>query len=157
MSSHRFLRAFVPIAVLAATASFRLAAQEWSAAQREVWEAIEECNRRYVEEDSTGILACYHDDFVGWRYGDPVPRTKDSIRTLLPAELEAAETIASDLRPIAIRVRGDVAVAHYAIRWVEKDAKGEMATLRMIWTDTLLRENGRWRWLADHGGTVETD
>jgi hypothetical protein len=32
-----------------------------------------------------------------------------------------------------------------------------MTTLHMICTDTLVRENDRWRWFADHGGVVEAD
>jgi len=157
MLSYRSLHSLVPVAVLAITAPSVLSAQELSAAQREVWQFIEECNQRYFEEDPNGVLSCYHDDFAGWQYGDAVPRTKDSVRKLLASEFEASEPVAYDLRPIAIRVFGSFAVAHYSAEWVQKNSAGEVMTLQMIWTDILLKEGNRWSWVGDHGGTVESD
>ena len=132
-------------------------AQDLSPEQAEVWQFINECNERYFNEDEAGILDCYHNDFIGWRYGDPVPRTKDTLRSFLPSELETTEPVAYDLRPIAIRVFGDVAIIHYSIKWREELADGSLGTTDMIWTDTALREGNRWRWIGDHGGAITAD
>lgn len=157
MSIPESVRLLPPAAVLFLATSSALHAQEWSPAEREVWQFIEQCNQRYFEEDRNGVLACYHDDFVGWAYGDPAPRTKDSVRKFLPSELESAEPVAYDVRPIAISVFGDTAVAHYALKWVEEDDTGARQTIDMIWTDVLLRQDGRWSWIGDHGGRIGED
>jgi len=129
-------------------------AQEWSAAQQEVWSFILSCNEHYVAKDETAILACFHEDFSGWQYGDTVPRSKASIAKFLPVDLEG-ETLAYDLRPISIRVFGDFAVVHYSLTQALRMPDGEVVRERMIWTDIMLKQGNRWRWVADHGGTIE--
>ena len=129
-------------------------AQEWSAAQREVWSFIQTCNEHYVAKDEAAILDCFHEDFSGWLYGDTVPRNKSSIAKFLATDLEG-ETLAYDLRPISIRVFGDFAIAHYSLTQALRMPDGELVREEMIWTDIMLKQGNRWRWVADHGGVIE--
>jgi len=129
-------------------------AQEWSAEQREVWSFLLTCNEHYVARDLDKILDCFHDDFSGWRYGDRVPRNKESIAKFLPINLEG-ESLATDLRPISIRVFGNFAIAHYYLTEATRMPDGEVVRDKAIWTDIMLKEGNRWRWVADHGGPIE--
>ena len=143
------------IAVLATNVvTMRASTQELSPAQREVWQFIEACNEQFAAGNEAGILDCFHDDFSGWRYGDTVPRNKRSIAKFLPFDLES-KILASDLRPISIRVFGDFAIVHYSLVEASRNPNGEIESTKMIWTDILLKQNNRWRWVADHGGTVD--
>lgn len=151
---HRRL-GFVASVALAATVLARPApAQELSAAQQEVWAFIETCNEHFAAGDETAVLDCFHDDFSGWRYGDTVPRNKRSVAKFLPVDLEG-ETLAYDLRPISIRVFGDFAVVHYFLSEAIRNPGGEVVRQKMIWTDVLLKQGNRWRWVADHGGNID--
>lgn len=129
-------------------------AQQWSAEQREVWAFIEDCNAQFVAKNEAGVLDCFHDDFSGWRYGDTVPRTKQTIAEFLPIDLEG-ESLALDLRPISIRVFGNFAIAHYFLSEASRNASGEVERQQMIWTDVLLKQGNRWYWVADHGGNID--
>lgn len=130
------------------------AAQELSPAQREVWQFIEACNEHFAAGNQAAVLDCFHDDFSGWRYGDTVPRSKRSVAKFLPIDLES-KIVASDLRPISIRVFGDYAIVHYFLEEAQRSANGEVERQKMIWTDILLKQNNRWRWVGDHGGPID--
>ena len=157
MLNRRVLHLSISLAFVTLLVSPQMYAQELSPAQREVWQFIEACNVQYANENTEGILNCFHDDFSGWLYGDTVPRTKSSIEKFLPLDIESTEPLAFDLRPISIRVFGDFAVAHYFSASAYRDVDGEIVRERRIWTDVLLRENGSWSWVADHGGVVTPD
>ena len=61
------------------------------------------------------------------------------------------------LRPIDIKVHGDFAVVHYFYVEVLVDADGEETTEKGRWTDVLMKQNGKWVWIADHGGSTSDE
>jgi ketosteroid isomerase-like protein len=113
-----------------------------------------ECNEAFDDEDVDDVLDCYHDDFTGWLYGDNVPRTKAASEIFIPTYFDLEEPLAYELRPISIWVEGDFAFAHYFLRLTYRDANGQVVDERQNWTDILLREDGDWFWVGDHGGVV---
>ena len=136
------------IAVLSATTA---SSQQLSPDQQEVLEFIESCQDRWGSEE---WFNCFHEDFTGWLYTDLVPRTKDGERKFSRALFETTETRVQDVRPIAIRVHGDTAVAHYYLQTVVRGQDGQDVEERVRFTDVLMKENGLWTWIADHGGPV---
>ena len=38
--------------------------------------------------------------------------------------------------------------------WLEEQPDGTIVEHKTAWTDLLLRENGQWSWIGDHGHTV---
>jgi len=129
-------------------------AQEWTSEQLEVWNRVAECTGFAVGQNLDGLLDCVHDDFSGFLYGDPVPRGKDSFTALVPYFIENMKVAAHEMRPVAIIVRGDMAVVHYYGFTVYE---GSMEISQDKWTDVLVREDGVWRWIADHGGDLPAD
>ena len=83
-----------------------------------------------------------------------MPRTKDGERKFSRALFETTEMRVQDVRPIAIRVHGDTAVAHYYLQTVVRGQDGQDVEERVRFTDVLMKDNGRWQWIADHGGPV---
>ena len=125
--------------------------QELSPEQAEVWEFIESCQERYGSE---AWFDCFHDDFSGWLYQDLVPRTKDGERKFSRILFQTTDTRVSEVRPISIRVHGNVAVAHYYLQSVVRGQDRQDFEERMRFTDVLMKTNGRWQWIADHGGPI---
>ena len=142
------------IAIAASTLAMPAFAQQLSREQQEVWDFILDCNDNFVAGDEAAILDCFHEDFSGWRYGDQVPRNKRSVEKFLPFDLQD-DILAADLRPISIRVFGNLAIAHYCLAEATEDSSGGVVRSHMIWTDILLKEGNRWYWVADHGGPIE--
>ena len=117
-----------------------------------VWNRVEECSGFAFAQNADGVLDCVHEDFSGFLYGDPVPRTKNNFATIARYFIENMKVAAYELRPVHILVRGDFAVVHYYVFTVYE---GSMGISQDKWTDVLVREDGVWRWIADHGGSLD--
>ena len=129
-------------------------AQTWSAAEKEVLQAIDDCNRAYKEENLEALLStCYHDDYVTFRYGSPNTFNKADARKNLPIVWASSEQVEWWIKPLAIRIVGDVAVVHYYRYGVSRDKDGKQMNSRGRYTDVWVKEEGKWSKIANHGGS----
>lgn len=128
-------------------------AAKWSAEQAEVWSAIEACNAHFREKRMEDAMDCIHDDFSGWLYSEPVPRGKDNFEKVGQYFVTTRDIVAGELRPIDILVYDDFAIIHYFYIEVTKDKDDTEEYNQGRWTDVMIKEKGKWRWIADHGGS----
>ena len=144
----------VAVALLSLATGTASEAQSFSSEEQEVWAFIERCGELFDARDVEGSLGCFHEDFSGWGPGDPFPRGKKREESI-GAYLTAHQVIrASERRPFTVRVYGDFAFAHYLLTALEEQPDGSFRENKIAWTDLLLRENGQWSWIGDHGHTV---
>ena len=127
-------------------------AAEWSAEQAEVWAAVETCQSHFRENRFEESMDCTHDDFSGWLYSEPVPRGKDSFEKVGSYFMKTREVVAGEFRPIDILVYDNFAIIHYFYIEVTKDEDGKEEYNQGRWTDIMIKQDGKWRWIADHGG-----
>jgi hypothetical protein len=145
-------RTFSNVFALALFLPLTAHAQQWSAEQQEVWDALAACTDAQGEE----FIACFHDDFTGWFFGNGVPLNKADRRAGGIRSFETYEPVWHYLKPLSIDVRGDVAIVLYVGYFVSRNrATGEETSSTTNWTDIMVRDGGRWLWLADHGTAVE--
>ena len=129
-------------------------AETWSPAEKEVLKAIDECNRFFKEENLEAVLAtCYHDDYVRFRYGAPSTLNKADVRKTTPYDWANTDYLEWWVKPLAIRIVGDVAVIHYYWYALMKDNEGKQSYTRQRFTDVWVKQDGKWLKIADHGGT----
>ena len=147
----RIISALVVVALV--TMATRSSAQNWTPAEKEVLQALETCAQVQKSENLDADMACYHDDFIGWSYGMPAPRDKSYLRARAPLDYAAQDLIAWSTQPLAIRIVGTVAVVHYYGYYLYRDKAGKDVGVRSRWTDVLVKQGGRWLWIADHGGS----
>lgn len=148
----RRLPLWLLVTALLATLPSAVSAGDWSAEQKEVWDAIETCDQAYAAKNSEAFLDCIHDDFSGWLYSEPVPRGKAAFEKVGMYMFKTRDVLATELRPIDIKVYGNFAVIHYFFVNMTKDQDGKESYEQGRWTDVMLKEDGKWRWIADHGG-----
>jgi ketosteroid isomerase-like protein len=131
-------------------------AQQLNRQQQEVWNAVTAITNAFKAGKLKEVEKLYHPDFTGWYPGDPFPSTKQQDMTYTK-HLLATRNIKFILRhPTRIVVRGDVAIAQYftaAMQVTKKQQKEKYSTLQ--WTDTWVKEGGRWKILATHGTRVK--
>ena len=139
------LAAFTLVLVLPLTAR----AQTWSAAQQEVWDFELECFNAIVTDDLQVRHACFHNDYVGWSPGAPVPMPYSPERD--EWNLARVNAKFAEATPLNILVYGNFAVVHYMVRGTNIREDGSSQTNWTAWTDILLKEDGKWSWIADHG------
>ena len=130
-------------------------AQQFSGEEQEVWAFIERCSGLFDAGDVEGSLGCFHEDFSGWGPEDPFPRGKKNEESIGAYRTAHQTTRASEVRPFTVRVYGNFAFAHYLATRLEERPDGSLEEIKTAWTDLLLRENGRWYWIGDHGHTPE--
>ena len=59
------------------------------------------------------------------------------------------------LTPARIWVNGDFAYVHYYYTQVMESSDGKPTTEKGRWTDILMKKNGKWMLVGDHGGEVK--
>ncbi len=132
-------------------------AQEWSDEQMEVWRNVETYWDLSVEEDLEGFMAYFHDDFLGWRRGQWFPTNKADRRASIMHSFETEEIVSHTLKPVGIKLHGDVAIVHYYFSYTSREAEGNEATADGHWTDILLKQGNRWVMIGDAGGAVSNN
>ncbi len=61
----------------------KIAAQEWSPEQEDVWKSVEAYWDLAAKGDLDGFTSYFHESFIGWNYGAPVTSSKSSREKLI--------------------------------------------------------------------------
>ena len=120
--------------------------------EQDVW-AQEVASWEYLKAaDLTSYLALLHDDVMTWPDGRSAPLGKNAIFQHLVAILPTlqAHALAVELKPLSIRVFGDVAVVHYEgrMRSTRRPGPGPAYDQTKRYTRTWLRTEHGWRLIA---------
>ena len=145
-------RTLVMLAVLAVTASASLFAQEWSAAQKEVWKNVETYWALDAAGNLDGFMSYFHENYIGWEIGQPMPGNKATVRKFIDHEYKTEKTILYNITPVTINVVGNVAIANYYYSRIVKDSDGKEQSRSGRWADVLMKQGDKWVLIGDHGG-----
>jgi ketosteroid isomerase-like protein len=132
-------------------------AQEWSAAQKEVWKNVETYWKLGADKNLEGMLAYFHDDYVGWDHQSPLPTTKGELRKWIDHDFKTNDTVVYEIKPVAIKIHGDVAFVDYYYSQIMKGPDGKEKSESGRWTDILMKQGDKWVLIGDHGGKTSKD
>ena len=106
----RSTKTLVVLAVFCVTslASAPLFAQEWSAAQKEVWKNVEAYWELEAQGDLEGFMGYFHSDYRGWSYQNALPGDKASARKWIGHGMKTEKTLVHEIKPVAIDDRLDL-------------------------------------------------
>jgi ketosteroid isomerase-like protein len=127
-------------------------AQEWSAAQKEVWKNVEAYWALSEAGDLEGYMSYYHPEYIGWNYGAALPMSAESGKKFLEYSFKTTKSLVYSIQPAAIIVHGDFAIVHYFYTGIFKDVEGKEKSESGRWTDILIKQGDKWVMIADHGG-----
>lgn len=131
-------------------------AQQWSTQQKEVWSTVE----KYWEINNSDPLAdfkYYDDSYLNWGYDNEAPVTKeDAIKSRKYFSTKTKNQF-NIITPARIWVNGDFAYVHYYFTLVTENSDGKPNTEKGRWTDILMKKNGSWMLVGDHGGVIKND
>jgi hypothetical protein len=139
-------------AVAAAMLSFGASAQNWNAEQQEVWNLELQQWKMAAAEDLSWIDSMVHPNLSYWESGQPMPQNLASLNRWNRYAATNGATLEQELMPISIAITGNVAVVtyYYQVAREDNDKKREMVTGRYM--DVLMKDNGRWKFIAWAGG-----
>jgi ketosteroid isomerase-like protein len=127
--------------------------QQWSDAQKEVWAGVQKYWDVAAKGDVQGFLSYFDDSYMGWSNQSRVPQSKANTSKWIENDMKDNTTVVSTITPLTIWVKGDFAYVHYTYGEVTQDKKsGEKKTSGGTWTDILMKKDGKWVMIGDHGG-----
>jgi len=129
-----------------------LLAQEWSAAQKGVWKNVEAYWDLWAKRDLEGFLSYFHTDYSGWFNRASLPSDKASGRKGISHSFQTIKILVREINPVAIKIHGNVAIAHYYFSFIRRDAEGKESNRSGRWTDILMKQGDKWVLIGDHGG-----
>ncbi len=133
------------------------AAQQWSPEQKDVWAGVEEYWAASTSSDPMSFTKYFDDSYIGWSYDSEIPGTKADAVKSLNYWLKKGKTQYYTITPSNIWVNGDFAYVHYHYTQVMESTDGKPNTERGRWTDILMKKNGKWMLVGDHGGEIKND
>ena len=131
-------------------------AQEWSNEQKDVWAGVE----KYWEVNQSNpldFLQYFDASYLGWGYENESPSTKNDVTKSFGYWTKKGKEQYHILTPARIWVNGNFAYVHYYYTQVMESTDGKPRTERGRWTDILMKKNGKWMLVGDHGGERKSD
>ena len=136
--------------------SLNIYSQQWSPEQKDVWAGVE----KYWEinnNDPIADLKYFDDSYLGWSYDSEAPGSRDGVVKYKKYFSTKVKPQFNILTPARIWVNGDFAYVHYYYTQVSEDKDGKSNTEKGRWTDILMKKNGTWMLVGDHGGEIKND
>jgi ketosteroid isomerase-like protein len=136
--------------------SLTIYSQQWSSEQKDVWAGVE----KYWEinnNDPLADLKYFDDSYLGWSYESETPGTRDGVVKYKKYFSTKQKQQFNILTPAKIWVNGDFAFVHYYYTQVSENSEGKPNTEKGRWTDILMKKNGTWVLVGDHGGEIKND
>lgn len=113
-----------------------------------VWSVITSSWEDEVAENDKWPADYVRDDVVSWDADWPVPRDKQSMMDWERFSNEESDVLQHELFPMEVVVAGDTATAFYSAVMVSKDTDGKREREVMGLVETLVRQNGEWKFFS---------
>jgi len=127
-------------------------AQSWSAEQQEIWKVEEQQWKMAASKDLSWMDTMVHPSMRYWETGDPMPRDRASLKRWGRYSNENGTVLEQEIFPISATITGNVAVVQYYYMIARENLKKERETVTGHYTDVLIKENGKWLFIAWAGG-----
>jgi hypothetical protein len=149
-TSMYFYLLFLPLCLAGYTST--ATAQTWNPEQQEIWRLEEQQWKMDAAKDLTWIETLVHPNISIWNVDFPAPQNKASLSRWVKHDSQMRTVLEQELFPISVTITGNVAVAHYRYRVASENHKKERETVTGHYSDVLIKENGRWLYIAWAGG-----
>jgi hypothetical protein len=120
--------------------------------QQEIWKVEQQQWKMAAAKDSSWIDALVHANLKYWETGAPMPRDKASLKHWSRYDNESSTVLEQELLPISTTITGNVAVVQYYYIMARENYKKERESVTGHYTDVLIKEGGRWQFIAWTGG-----
>ena len=128
-------------------------AQEWSAAQKEVWKNVNDYWGVMAKGDLNGFFEYFSPDYIGWDDGSLLPSTKEESKKVFTYFYTGVKIPLYEIKPLAIVIHGDFAFVDY-VYFMITEADGKKKSEKGRWTDILAKSGNKWLMIGDHGGAT---
>lgn len=131
-------------------------AQQWSPEQKDVWAGVEKY-WQVNQNNPLDFLDYFDDSYMGWSYDNEAPSIKSDVIKSFSYLVKKGKEQYHLLTPARIWVNGNFAYVHYYFTQVTESNDGNSKTEKGRWTDILMKKNGKWMLVGDHGGEIKSE
>ena len=125
----------------------------WTPEQKAVWKTETTITDLYMKGDFQSGLAYVDDSYQGWPNEAPIPIPKANMETRMNyMETLGGKIVYYNAVPIVIWVKGDFAYTDYYYMAIFQDKDGKKTNEHGKWLDVLMKKDGKWVLVGDHGG-----
>jgi hypothetical protein len=133
------------------------AAQTWTPEQQEIWTLEQRQWDMAKAKDLSWIDTMVHPNISYWEVDRPAPQNRASLMRWSRYSSGNSTVLEQELFPISVTITGNVAVVQYRYQLATENYKKERETVTGRYTDVLIREGGRWLYIAWAGGDDPKD
>lgn len=128
-------------------------AQNWTDEQKDVWAGVEKYWEAGASGDVNSFMEYFDDSYSGWSYSSKVPQSKASSKKWIEEDMKNNTSVLYSITPVSIWVKGDFAFVHYYYSQIDKNKEtSKNRNSDGNWTDILMKKDGKWLLVGDHGG-----
>jgi len=129
-----------------------VSAQTLNADQQEVWRLEEQQWQMAKDKDPSWIDKMVHANVSYWDVDSPGPQTKTSLLRWNRYGNTNTTVLEQELFLNSVTITGNIAVAQYRYSRAQENYKKEREQVSGRYTDVLVKEGGRWLFIAWAGG-----
>ena len=126
----------------------------WNDAQKSVWKSVEDHWDHLIHKRVDNFIEYIHDDMIGYGHESPIPVDKPWLKKWVGFWTKSTDIVIAELRPIDIRIHGDIAILQYLIFTIEKNLEGGKRVIRR-YTMTWQKKKDHWVVIASHNNLMD--
>ena len=120
--------------------------------QQDIWKVEQQQWKQAAAKDDSWLDTLVHPNLRYWETGSPMPRDRASLKHWARYNNESGTVLEQELFPISTTVTGNVAVVQYNYLMARENLKKEREVVTGHYTDVLMKDGGKWMFIAWEGG-----
>jgi len=120
--------------------------------QQDIWKIEQLQWKLAAAKDDSWIDTLVHPNLRYWETGAPMPRDRASLKHWARYNNESGSVLEQELFPISTTITGNVAVVQYTYLMARENLKKEREVVSGHYTDVLMKDGGKWLFIAWAGG-----
>lgn len=125
----------------------------WNKEQLDVWSSIEKHWEHLINKRVDEFIKYIHPDFIGFGHESPVNIDRNWLYKWVGFWTKTTEIMIAELKPVDIRIQGDIAIVQYFIFTIEKNVEGGKRVIRR-YTMTWKKSTDRWVVIGSHNNLM---
>ena len=129
--------------------------KSWNKDQDSVWRCVETHWEHLINKRVDEFLKFIDDDMIGFGHESPIPVDKPWLKKWVGFWTKSTEIVICELRPIDIRIRGDIAILQYLIFTIEKNVEGGKRVIRRYTMTWQRKTKDHWVVIGSHNNLMD--
>jgi len=127
---------------------------DWTDEQNEVWQCVEDHWDHLINKRVDKFIKYIHEDMIGYGHESPVNVDRPWLEKWVGFWTKTTDILICELRPIHIKIHGEIAIIQYLIFTIEKNQEGGKRVIRR-YTMTWKKQPDRWVVIGSHNNLMD--